>query len=213
MLKRKADEAGLTPPETVAEVAVFVKTGCPEPFATAAAEKVHENAIDGAVLRSMSEKDLDRILGLNKFGIRRKLYTRISELFKTAPAKQSEIRATPGEPLASVPKTNPVATERTPLGGTNILQQQGVKIEITNVAETNKAAEHAMGVTDLSADEAMPMWNEDMDAAKVEEQLQAEASCAGAIRLNAKAFSCRLIDNLAAFYWRSSVLRTNCECG
>ena len=51
MFKRKADEAGLqgSPPETVAQVAEFVETWCPEPFAKVAAAKVRENGIDGAV--------------------------------------------------------------------------------------------------------------------------------------------------------------------
>ena len=129
------------------------------------------------VLKSMPESDLATKLGVDKFGIRRKLYTRISEVFKSAPVKASEPRASPSRvsepPSAS---TNPGAAKSTPLREANVVQQNSrVKIEVTNVNETSKAAEPSANLDEdypahggggASADDF-----EQTDAAKVGEQL------------------------------------------
>mmetsp|Transcript_26180 Transcript_26180/g.43819 ORF Transcript_26180/g.43819 Transcript_26180/m.43819 type:complete len:281 (+) Transcript_26180:161-1003(+) len=86
MSKREAASASGV--ETVEDVCSFIGGICPEMYRENAMMKIRENEIDGKVLRSMSEAELRSELGIDKFGPRRKLYLRISEVFQNGPEKQ-----------------------------------------------------------------------------------------------------------------------------
>jgi len=75
---------------TVADVASWLKSQFPE--AKCAAE-VRSNHIDGAVLRSMSEVELEQHMSIESFGLRRKIYWAIQALpaADKAPAKRESV--------------------------------------------------------------------------------------------------------------------------
>ena len=76
---------------TVADVASWLKSQFPE--AKAAIANIRSNHIDGAVLRSMSEVELEQHMLIESFGLRRKIYWAIQALpaADTAPPKHESV--------------------------------------------------------------------------------------------------------------------------
>eukprot|EP00959_Pyramimonas_sp_CCMP1952_P459754 9478764-Pyramimonas_sp.AAC.2 len=112
--------------ETTDEVCELMKQICPEVYLQEAIRRIREEAIEGEVgsggwghthrcpsrylaLRTMTERELGEILGLNKFGPRRNLFTRIEACYSTSTTVTSEIER-PNEMPVKPTRTSSVAT-------------------------------------------------------------------------------------------------------
>lgn len=97
------------------ECADWLRAQLPPPYAAAAASASLARRLDGAALLALTEDDLGGCLGLDKFGLKRKLALRLSE------AAEAAKKPSPAAEAPAAPDTTPPAGGEADLDDTESL--------------------------------------------------------------------------------------------